>query len=326
VKAPAIAGVALVLSLLSVFGCSEPRTPAAPEAAAPAPATPAPIEPVATPAPKPRKREGPLVKALQGELLRGGPLTPGQQLAPDSVLVLKKGAELTLDFTKGMRLVAYGPAELVVGAQGEQAVLLREGTVQLDLPPSAPTAESGFLAVTPGLHLAILRGGRLALRAFSDASSETIVVSGMVAAVVGAEAMSSLSAGQSLRAPLAGPAERAQLDALTLEAALERLKRLPARKGDARVLNGALDGELQALVDEVEGEMAREAQLVAAHRERIGTPDALAAQRDVAMHAGLLARARGRMRGLMWRRGALRLSPPSAPDDPLGQRAEGLLH
>jgi hypothetical protein len=111
---------------------------------------------------------------------------------------------------------------------------------------------------------------------------------------------------------------------LTLEAALERLARLPARKGDPARLRVALDGELQALVEDVEREVAREAQLAAAHRERIGTPDALAAQREVAIQAGLLARARGRLTGLTWRRGALRLEATFGPGDPLGQRAQAL--
>lgn len=266
-----------------------------------------------------------MVKALSGELLRGGPLAEGQALEPDSVLALKAGSVLTLDFSRGARLFVHGPAELVVAPRGEHAVLLGRGTAQLDLGPSASTPDSGFLAVTPSLHLALVRGGRLAVRAFDDGSSEVIVVSGNAAAVAGDAAMAVLGAGQGLRAGLDGPVERAQLGALTLDAALERVQRLPARKGEEARLRASMDSELGTLVEQVAADAARQGQLVAAHRQRIGTPEALAAQGEVAQQAGQLARSRARLRALLWRRGALRLESAAAGDDALGQRAEGLL-
>jgi hypothetical protein len=315
------------LGLLGVLACGEARVqaPVPSEAGAPRQALHGEPGP-STPAPKAvTKRSGPAVKALSGALLRGGPAQAGQELAPDQVVALAAGALLTLDFSKSARVVVHGPAELVVAPRAEQAVLLRRGAAQVDLPPAAPTPESGFLAVTPGLHLALVRGGRLAVRVFDDGSSEAIVVSGGVAAVAGDAAAVMLSAGQGLRTRIGGPAERAQLGALTLDGALERLQRLPARPGDDTQLRAALDGELGPLIEQVAADEARQAQLVALHRKRIGTPEALAAQSEVAAHAAQLARARARLRALVWRRGALRLESAPAADDALGQRAEALL-
>jgi hypothetical protein len=326
------------LGLLGALACGDARVqaPARSDAAAPRSAR-APEgasgeqtlrgePPAGTPAPEAvAKRSGPAVKALRGALLRGGPAHEGQLLATDQVLALAAGAVLTLDFSKNARVVVHGPAELMVAPHGEQALLLRRGAAQVDLPPAAPTPESGFLAVTPGLHLALVRGGRLAVRVFDDGFSEVSVVSGGVATVAGDAAAVMLSAGQGLRAGIAGPAERAQLGALTLDGALERLQRMPERGGHDAQLRAALDGELGPLVEQVAADEARQAQLVALHRKRIGTPDALAAQSEVAAHAGQLARTRARLRALVWRRGALRLESAPAADDALGQRAESLL-
>jgi hypothetical protein len=310
-----------MLVLLGAVSCAEPR-PKAPAEAGVAPSHVAP-EPAAAPKPTP-KPERPTVKAMRGELLRGGPLAEGQVLEPDSVLALKAGAVLTLDFARGARLFVHGPAELIAAPEGAHAVLLRRGAAALDLAPAALTPDSGFLVVTPGLHLALVRGGTLAVRAFDDGSSEAIVVAGNVGAVAGDAAMVGLGAGQGLRVGLRGQAERAQLGALTLEAALARLQELPPRPADEAQLRSALDGDLDRLVEQVAAEVAREGQLVAAHRARIGTQEALPAQADVAKHAGQLARVRGRLRALLWRRAALRLEAAPAADDALGQRARGL--
>jgi hypothetical protein len=254
-------------------------------------------------------------------------LEQGKALELNRVLVLKPDAALTLDFAQGARVVLRGPAQAVVAPRGEQALLLHSGAAQIDLPPSAPTQASGFWISTPSVRLELVRGGRLAVRAFSDGSSHAFVVSGsaQLAAGPAAQAPVFVAAGSGLRVALDGQVERTQVAALTLEGALERVLRLPARSGKQGSVRTSLDQSLAQLVDQVAADLAQEQRLVAAHRARIGSPAALSAQADVAVHAANLARERAQLRGLLSRRAAALLAPVPGPDDALGLRAEKLV-
>ena len=319
----------LTCALLWQLGCKKDPGPASVERGQQRVPSTSPVDPQQGPEPARAapKHHGPIVKTLVGALDGVEPLAQGERLDANRVLSLKAGGELTLDFARGARVVVRGPAQVVVGPRAEEALLLKTGTLSVDLPPSAPTEGSGFWLATPSARLELVRGGRLVVRAFSDGSSAAFVVSGSahLAPSVARRPAEFVAPGHGLRVALDGRFERTPLLAPTLEDALSRGLKLLERPGSEDSVCTSLDQSLAGLIDQVAAGVATERNLVAAHRQRIGTPAALSAQAAVAANAADLSHQRARLRSLLSQRAAARLLPTPGPDDALGLRAEQLL-
>lgn len=317
-------------ALLSLLGCSEARPaadasvlrPGVDAASAPAQLRGQPAQAVEPP----KALRGPRLKSLVGVLDGAPELQAGELIAANRVLELKTGAALTLDFAQGTRLVLRGPARALVAPRGEQALLLHSGVAEVDLPPSAPTPESGFWLASPSMRLELVRGGKLVVRAFADGASALFVVAGgaqLVAAQAPRSMPSFVAPGYQLRVAADGNVERAKVERLTLEAAVARSVAMGGPPAKPKRAVAVLDESLTRLVEELVAEVERERSLVAAHRERIGTPQALPAQAALAAQAGDLARKRTRLRALLSQRAAAHLA--LQPDDALERRAQELL-
>jgi hypothetical protein len=255
------------------------------------------------------------------------------QALPAEDVVLAAGQELVLDFSAGARVHLRGPATLRSDVAERDALLVRDGTLSVDLAPGAAKPDSGFSLTTPSAAFSLVRGGAVALRSAANGSTVAVVVSGVLAlSAAGSafpEAERPLVAGERAEIRLDGRLSRSLHAAKTLEQALQALARLPEPRRDDGAF-GSLEAALRARLTETEGELARERELVTAHRATLSAGEdageqRMALQSELAAHAETLSRAKDRLRTALAQRAASGLSSARGSEDRLSQDARQLL-
>lgn len=264
----------------------------------------------------------PRVKSLVGDV-------PGvaadQPLGAIDVKLYEK-QELVLDFSAGARVHAFGPALLRGAAAEQDALLARDATLSVDLPPAAATPDSGFLLSTPSAAVSLVRSGCFVLRDFGASGSVLWVISGSATVSAGGAAFQPLdkplAAGERLEISLDGKLARGRHDLRTLEDAERAALKQRAAKGEPPEL-AVLDQDLRTSLGELTRAREHERELLAAHRSALadaGT-ERMALQAELALHAASLSRARARLRTALAQRSASRLGTELGLEDRLSREA-----
>ncbi|MFT3921132.1 MAG: hypothetical protein QM778_01225 [Myxococcales bacterium] len=293
-------GAVLGVLLAGLPGCEASEAP--PPTSAPAAhaavathhdtgAVPAPAEPV-VPALKPREVR-PTIGAHSGELHSSAALDEGARLAADTLVTLAEKAQLVLQFPGGASVKVLGPARLAVPA-GELGLLLRQGTVSVDLEFSALHPESGFWLATPSARLELVHGGRFVVRAFEYGGSALSVVTGPLAVTpAGGEgqAPKALAAGAKAQLAADGKSEFSSVArrpgagiSLHLQTEEVRLAALPERRGADLSAATRSASAVAAACDAVVTARTEEHTLQARHRALVAQkdPGAMEVQRALA--------------------------------------------
>jgi hypothetical protein len=268
----------------------------------------------------------PRVKSVSADV----PDVAADAALPASDVVLAAGQELVLDFSAGARVHALGPAILRSAVAELDALLVRDATLSVDLPPAAATPDSGFLLSTPSAAFSLVRNGCFVLRSLANGNSVAWVVSGSVtlraAGPAFREGEKPLGAGERVEVRLDGSVLRSRHTAQTLEQAEQaaRVLREPKPKDAAFA---SLDQSLRASLEELQREKARERELTAAHRAALTVPgpERMALQAQLSAHAAILSRARRRLETALAQRAASRLSTARGVEDRLSGEARMLL-
>jgi hypothetical protein len=320
-------GVALLL-----LSCAKSAPPDASDTkpAAPAPNTAdAASKPVTSP--KPRSVR---VKAA----MPAAGLTAGERLTLPHAFDVPADGTLTLDFEHGARVELRGEshalADQPLRAEPNQRdeLMIQQGSVSVDLPPSAPTPSSGFMLYTPSAVLGLVRGGRYAVRVFADGSAQGYVVSGSISLDAAGRTPSPgegallLGAGDGFALRVDGTLKRIPHRAATLEDAAQLSRALrPA------TASGTAQPELERLLTQrmaaVRPKWELQRSLSAQHRERARakSPEAEGLQRELAENAALLSRERAKLRLCLGQRAAARLVPSASDTDAQSREAREML-
>lgn len=270
--------------------------------------------------PKKRARR----KAQEGEVTGFEAGALADEVAENKVYSLRAQSSLTLDFAAGARVSIVGPAVFAVSyeahAGSRDGLLLRVGTVSVDLPPAAAAPERGFWLATPNVSLQLSRAGRCAVRALANGetwlqvvSGSVMLTSGVVAAALGGSEKQ-LLAGDSVRVRASGVVETLGTAEPTLEAAAQGLAHARARGPKVDVAAATLTDAIAQHHTRVQAAEQRVAALRARHRAALGAPSAerQSLQAGLAREAALLARLLATERVLALQRRAAALVAPAA--------------
>jgi hypothetical protein len=256
----------------------------------------------------------------------------GARLVAPRAFALPAAGSLTLDFEHGARVHVGGPARVLADLSEQDLLLVGAGTLSVDLPPSAPTPQSGFALLTPAGMISLVRGGVYALRVFEDGSTQAFVVSGTatlrVAGGSKAEGVQ-VVAGDAVQLTPAGALTRSQHRARTLVEAERSAQALRAR-GKAKLEPGGLETLLRAQLAATLPLKARQDALVAEHRAALrlregGGERVAELQRAIAENAAQLADGRARLGLALGQRAAALQTPAQGGEDELSAEARALL-
>ncbi|HEX6239869.1 MAG TPA: hypothetical protein VFZ61_03200 [Polyangiales bacterium] len=312
-------------------GATQTTSPGgAPERDAAVEAAPSPPPAAAPRAPRPAGRVA--IKEASGA---GEEAMTGARLAlPRAFELRAKTSQLTLDFEHGARVHISGPARVLADEAEQDLLLCGEGTLSVDLAPSAPTPQSGFSLLTPSGLLTLVRGGRYALRVDPGGTTHGLVVSGSAtlrtAAAAADQEAALLTAGDSFRLAPDGGLKRTRRAPETLAQAEAAVQALPAARKGERLDLARLDRTLQTATVEATTLAARQAAIMAEHRALVrardgGTERLAELQRELAQHAEQLARARARLRLALGQRAAAAQTAALGGDDVPSAEARALL-
>jgi hypothetical protein len=268
------------------------------------------------------------VTAIAGVLHGTEALALGDTFERARTIELERGASLALALDDFAALRVEGPALVSLLPEGEPALLLREGTVVLDVAPRGREATtSAVWLATPVARLDVADGARLVLRAHPARASELAVVSGHVRVEGRQEGEPALlTAGGRRCLTQRGGHTYDDGRFATLEAAERALaKTSPPCAAAARTRGAALRASVAAACATVHSAEERERRLLAEHARRLAAVKALGAARErrndararelqgeLARGAAVLHRGRERARALRAQLEALLLG--RAPD------------
>jgi hypothetical protein len=278
-----------LLCALALLAC-HPEPDAAPSAPT-APAARATPSPAPAPIPEPPPVRARLADCTARDR-NGLPIGPGEHAsAHGSWSYLDVAAGDRCKIVRGADLVyqIHGPARAQATTHRLPSLLLREGTLQVDLAAGALTPDSGFWFNTPSARVDLVQGSRVVARAHAAGGTHVYVVSGQVRVqpTGDAEPAAQLAAGQGLAISSEGRAT-------PVEARLARVEEALTWLGAQRPPAGARGAALQALVaaasqtfGQVEAGQERLHAMSRTHGQHAaGSPEAMALQRAIATESG----------------------------------------
>lgn len=184
---------------------------------------------------------------------------------------LAEGASLSLALDDDVQISARGPAVLSVLAHGEPLLLVRRGTVALDVAArSGRRAGQALLVATPALALEVPFAARAVVHASDTHAHDLAVVSGQV--LVAGERPTPAGAGYRSCTP-AGP-EPVSGSFAKLEEALAAVPYSQVCAALPPPELGALGHALRQRLDALEQATAKESALLAQHAATLRTPEA----------------------------------------------------
>jgi hypothetical protein len=298
VPVPVLVPALAAFAALAIVACSDsaPRTPPATTAGEP----PAKVEAQPAPPPAAPRRQPPSLAGCSARDRDGHPIGNEGYVTNDQYLELRAGDDCEItDYELVAKL--HGPVRALALPHGQVAVLLREGTLEVDLAPgSQANADrgSGFRFATPGGQVEMVQGARVVARAFASGSSLLYVVSGQlrVQPAGRGERAVELAAGHGLSLSNVGAAQPLDIRLGRVEETLAWIAK--ARGQSGRV--GPAVASLAALANETwsEGQpgLARLEELGREHDRLVasGAPGAMELQREIATLSGTQF-ARGRI-------------------------------
>jgi hypothetical protein len=270
----------MVAGALLLWCCEQPRSepaqPASPHPSISAEAAPAPA--VSAP------RHLAHTDGCQATDGKAQPIAEKRELPADAQLVLEREGTCKLLYSAGALVRLYGPARVMASPHGEAGLLVREGTLELDLSHGALTATSGFWFALPSARVELVQGARLVARAFPGGASELYVVSGSAKVQGAASARGTLlSAGRGLSVSAQGEARALTQTLEKLEAARAWMLARSPGKPPADVLAAMLPRFSQALAA-AEAQAAQGKALLERHRGLPqGAPEAMTLQRELSV-------------------------------------------
>jgi hypothetical protein len=276
--------------LLSACGSSEEKPEAKPESA-PEPSKIEEPPPPPPPLPEP-KVHGPRADACKAMGADEKPVVDHSELPVDSSLTLDAGNACRLLYAADQVVTVTGPARLRVSPRGERALLLREGTLDLDFAPGAARADAAFWLATPSARVELSQGTRLLVNASASGATDLWVVSGAahVRSMAGSDE-TAVPAAHGLAISPAGKAQplTAKLDTVEEARAWMRAREKPGKPGSIASQLADFERALAAL----KADEAASARLSSQHQQLSqGDPRAMQLQHAIATQEAKVARVR----------------------------------
>lgn len=203
---------------------------------------------------------------------------------------------VTLSLGDYVRLRVLGPGTLQLAPEGAAALLLREGTVVVDVAPrGARAGERAIWIGTPGGLLEVAHAARFVVHAHADGASTVSVVSGNLRLSQGEE--DTMLVADDARCLAPGSVRHLPLVVGNLEARTARLRQAPSCAGRSPGDVAKQDAALAAKLDALAAKKALAARLVAEHARAVSAhADAAPLQAALAREAAAVERLSAQVR------------------------------
>lgn len=306
---------ALAALAVAALACSSRRA-AVPDAS---------VEPAAQRAPAPVVRRAPILKLVEIRgAIAGRPAPVTDEEPRDRDVWLPEDAAVTLTYADVAKVRIEGPALFRLGPEGEPALLLRQGLVQVDSAPHGERAgERALWLATAFARIEVEGSARFVLRAFADFGAELSLVSGHVRVGEGGAEPTLVKAGDALCLPGKRPPRRS---GQTLEQTAERLAKTRSCPLKPRDERAPRERELTGACDAILSAEERERTLLAVHAGMVTSrdPRAPTVQAQLARMGAMRLRLREQARALRAELTTALLTRTTSVDTPLLTRAREL--